>query len=446
MSIPINANATNNFGVAQLIVDAIPGKGTHTSIANSLTTAVAGQTIFIRPGTYTENLTLKAGVNLTAFGCDSSLNGTGNVIINGNCTFSSAGSVSISGIQLQTNVGNCLTVSGSAASIVNLNNCYINATNNTAISFSSSSSSSAINLSQCNGNIVTTGITLFSHSSAGTMNMYSSNFLNTGLSTTAATISGSGSLFMFGSLIESTITTSSTSMIQAYYSAFATAVINTICLTIGGTGNNHISNSLLSSGTATAATVGTGATLNIYNCDINSENSTSVISGAGTLEYGGISQSFAPAPITTATQSNSGTLPGGRNGNAPSAGFLGERISSAVVGSGAITGVAQNLTSISLTPGIWDITVLFVANSSAGACQSASAGPSTVSGSLQGNSGDQYATTSLGSNGIAYAITVSVPNFRATLSANTKYYLVGVNYSLTGVLTVDGRISAVRVG
>src|ERR1700676_4205216 len=99
-------NSTDLYANSVLIVDPTLGSGNYTTIGSALTASVSGQTIFIRPGTYTENLTLKAGVNLTAFGSDSSLNGTATVIINGTCTLSTAGTVTISSIQLQTNSAN----------------------------------------------------------------------------------------------------------------------------------------------------------------------------------------------------------------------------------------------------------------------------------------------------------------------------------------------------
>ena len=65
-----HALTTGNYGPAKFIVSANVYEGTHTTIAAALTSASSGDTIFIRPGTYTENLTLKAGVNLCAYECD----------------------------------------------------------------------------------------------------------------------------------------------------------------------------------------------------------------------------------------------------------------------------------------------------------------------------------------------------------------------------------------
>lgn len=209
--------ADNNFGTAKWIVSSAYSDGcTHTTIASALTSAASGDTIFIRPGTYTENLTLVAGVNICAYECDAF---TPNVTIVGKCSFSSAGTVSISGIRLQTNSDNFLAVTGSAASIVNLYDCYLNMTNATGITFSSSSSSAIIHFQNCNGNMATTGIALFAHSSAGRLNFYYCHITNTGSSVTRSTCSA-GLVIYHYSDTTSPVTTSSTGFIGAGFSNF----------------------------------------------------------------------------------------------------------------------------------------------------------------------------------------------------------------------------------
>ena len=119
-----NTNSINYFSPAKWVVCTVAGEGTHTTIASAITSASSGDTIVIMPGTYTEDPTLKAGVNLCAFSSDSGLNPISNtlsnVIIQGKCTMTTAGTVTITGVQLQTNSDYFLAVTGSAASIVNL--------------------------------------------------------------------------------------------------------------------------------------------------------------------------------------------------------------------------------------------------------------------------------------------------------------------------------------
>lgn len=286
-----------NYSTAVSHIVDTTGQGDFTTIAAALTAAVSGQTIFIRGGTYTENPTLKVGVNLTAFGSNSSLNQTGIVVISGTCTLTGAGTVTISGIQLQTNSAALLAVTGSAASIVNLNNCNLNCTNNTGITFSSSSASAAINISNCTGDLGTTGIALFSHSSAGTLTFISSNFTNSGGSSTASTASAGG-LGMNYSSMRSPITTSGTNGMGTHGLNLDTSAQNVTALTMGGTGGLSFDN--YASGTASAISV--GGSLGIADCIINSTN-TNAITGGGALAYDDLSFTGASKLINTTTQS-----------------------------------------------------------------------------------------------------------------------------------------------
>ena len=288
------------------IVDAT-GKGDFTTIASALTAASSGQTIFIRPGTYTENPTLKAGVNLSAFECDGI---TPNVTIVGNCTFSGTGVVTCSGIQFKTNSAAAITVSGSSASVLELLSCYINANNATAIALSSSNAGSTIVMQECQGNINTTGIALFAHSGAGTLIIQGGIFANSGNSTTANTVSGSGSLqLQYCANFQSAITTSSTSTISVNNTRINTSAINTIALTHGGTGvGSTCYHAGLESGTASALSVGSGATLQVDFLEAGSSN-TNAITGAGTIKYGVIVYTSTSSTNNASTQTALTTQP-----------------------------------------------------------------------------------------------------------------------------------------
>ncbi|HEY3527460.1 MAG TPA: hypothetical protein VGK47_14790 [Nitrososphaeraceae archaeon] len=291
-----HALSTNNFGCAKFIVDGSAANGTHTTIASAITAASSGETIFIRPGTYTENLTLKAGVNLCAYVCDSSQNATGHVIINGTCSMTTAGTVTISGIQLQTNSAALLAVTGSAASIVELVDCYLNMSNNTGITFSSSSSSSAIRFRVCRGNLGTTGIAIFSHSAAGNLNINTTIISNSGGSSTANTCS-SGSVTSINSFLSNPITMSSTGTVTCKYSEIDTSAINTTCLTTV-TGTNLLEFCRLSSGTATPLSV--GGTVMANSLLLNHTNATAV-TGSGTIIYSSIFQDSTVGTISAST-------------------------------------------------------------------------------------------------------------------------------------------------
>jgi hypothetical protein len=437
-----NANAINYFSPAKWVVSTVAGEGTHTTIATALTAASSGDTIVIMPGTFTENPTLKAGVNLTAYGSDSSLNGTGNVIISGTCTLTGAGTVTISGIQLQTNSAALLAVTGSAASVVNLNNCYLNCTNNTGISYSSSSASSAINIVNCTGNLGTTGIGLFSHSSSGFLNFKTCYFTNSGGSSTANTCSA-GQLNTFDCTFSNPLTYSSSNIISALeYTDLETNATNSISLTTSGTGLIELQYSYIASGSASAISIGTGTTVYSGFSIINS-GATYCVTGAGTF----ITKNslFQATNLINVTTQSGGAASGLTQGTAPSAGFLGEQIRSfnSSGQSSPATAQAFNITSISLSAGIWDV-------SGIGLCQFSGLSQDwgcavTLSSATFPTSGDQAAFNQFSSGTFSYC-TACVPSFRFTLSSTTTIYLVAYASYTSGGATATGRISATRVG
>lgn len=295
--------STNQFATAKYIVDAngLSAGATHTTISSALTSASSGETIFIKPGTYTENLTLKAGVNLAAFPCDSQ---TPNVTIVGKCTATFAGTCSIFGIRLQTNGDYFLSVTGSSATIVRLFNCYFNCTNFTGIQSASSSGSSQLYFYYCVGELTTTGIAYFTHSSAGSITIQFCQFENAGLGTTNNTISA-GIVYIRSSRLVSAITTSTGGLVQLVHSQLITPPgVNQVMLTHGGgTTNCFVKNCEVSSGTSSAISISVGSVLVVYNTTIESSNANP-ITGAGTVNYGSVNFSSNSSNVNTTTQTN----------------------------------------------------------------------------------------------------------------------------------------------
>lgn len=280
MSVYTHALATNNYGESSFIVSASPANGTHVTIASALAAAVSGQTIFIREGTYTENPTLKAGVNLVAYTADAY---TPNVKIIGKCSYSSAGTVSISGIQLQTNSDYFLEVTGSAASIVYLINCGLTMANNTGINFTTANTGAAIYVNHCNGNIATTGIGAFTATSTGSMRFNYCNITNTGNSSTASSATNT-TVYLNWSQINFPCSTASAGSIYFTYCNVNNEGANATCLTTAGTGSSNIEFSDFLSGSASCISVGTGTTvLELGTCRFDSSN-TNPVTGAGTFK------------------------------------------------------------------------------------------------------------------------------------------------------------------
>lgn len=430
---------TNTFTTAKWIVSATASDGTHTTIATALTSASSGDTIFIRPGTYTENLTLKAGVNLTAFGSDSSFNGTGKVIISGTLSFAAAGSVTISGIQLQTNgATNILSVTGSAASVVMLNNCYLNCTANTGISFTTANTAALIECLYCVGNLGTTGIAFHTMSSTGNISYLFCSFGNTGASSTI-TSNSAGNVFCQYSTFISPLGTTSTGGIVLYFVIADSSATNTTTLTANGSGSSVAFNSSFSSGSASAVTVGVGASINYLYSNAASSN-TNAVTGAGNIQLTAPGFTGSSSLINTTTQSG-GLLFGRKDGNAPNPGIIGEQIRS-TTGVALTSTVVANITSITLTAGVWDISAIghFPPSiSTTGANLAISTNSASFTGTNAGDSLTQIAPPA------STLLALTIPSFRVTISTSTTYFLVASSV-FSGTMTASGRISGTRVG
>ena len=264
------------------------GTGANYSTITSAIAAALGtglkSTIFIMPGStgvYTENFTLPANINLTAFGSDGYRDlaaATGPVTIVGKITVTDAGTRCISNIRLQTNSDFFLSVTGTAASIVHLQNCYINCSNNTGIQ--STSTLSAIRLVNCGGDIATTGIAYLALSGGGGIEIDGGVYNNSGSSTTANTWSA-GNLTIRNCEFDSLLTSSGTGA-GNIYNVFFNTILGTI-ITHNGTGSPiSVSFCQIGGGTSSSVSVGAGATINIYGSTLNSSN-TNVVTGSGTL-------------------------------------------------------------------------------------------------------------------------------------------------------------------
>ena len=428
----------NPMSASRWIVDPLGFNGTHITIASAMISAFSGDTIFLLPGTYTENVTLKAGVNLTAFTGDSI---TPIVNIVGTLSGSYTGTVTVSNIRLTTNSTNVVSLTGANATVLNLNNCYLNCSNNTGISSAGSNAASNITLRNCQSNLGTTGIALFAISN-GSIIADDCSFGNSGGSTTASTISSSATGQFSNTLMNIPITTSNTAGIGFFYCSIDTSGINTTALTINGTGASSGQYLYLGSGTATPLSIGSGAAFVSNVISLNSANAVAV-TGAGTFTYGVVNQSATVGTISVTTIDGKGHV-GINNGTAPAVGYIGQLIRSNVAtpGSSLSTGTPANVTSISLTPGTWLITgtvvftgvlagTYFIGSTNTTTANIGTAGTDYI---LQG-----YVPTSGLQDGVA------VPAKVVTIAATTTYFLVAQAAFTSGTVTAYGYIQGIRI-
>ena len=297
--------AGTDLHTAKFIVGDTANGANYSTIAAALTEASSGDTIFIQTGTYTENLTLKGGVFLTAFtpdGYSDTPTSTQNVKIIGKMTMTVAGCAKIANIQCQTNGDFILSVTGSNTSEVQFQNCYINCTNNTGVS--STATNGEIRFLNCSGNLGTTGISFFAISGGINLSIMGyGRWANTGSSQTPCTWSA-GTLIISNCEFYSYLTSSGTASGFLIYNVFFNAGGSTTVLTHGSTLGvaSSMYNCTVTSGTASAISVGAGASMILYDSIIGSSN-TNAITGAGAISYGGlIFQSGLSSNINVTTQ------------------------------------------------------------------------------------------------------------------------------------------------
>jgi hypothetical protein len=149
------------------------------------------------------------------------------------------------------------------------------------------------------------------------------------------------------------------------------------------------------------------------------------------------------APGTIAATSG---FVGQTNGTPPSAGNIGEQIRSTVAKGSAIaliTAIPVNVTSISLTPGIWDVTGIVMLTGGATTGTIFQASVNNTSATL-GTLGDNQVESSNLPTATADC-TLTIPAYRESLGTTTTVYLVTEATFSTGTPVAYGRISATRV-
>lgn len=276
---PINTSddryACSNFIVAPTIAEG----ANYTSIAAALADVSSGETIFLKPGTYTEDLTLVGGVDIAAFGGGGAIP---DVSIVGKLTHNDGGTINIHSVRLQTNNDFFLEMSGTLNSRIRLEECYLLCSNNTGISFTATIGN--IECTACKGAIQDTGSTLIVSTSPATLLMRFCDINNTG-QTAVPSSTSSGQINLRYSRINFPLEATGSGRFNLEYSSVQTSNADVISIQTNGTGTSTFDNCFFDGGTASAIGVGTGTTVNMFGQnDIRSTNADTII-GDGTLVY-----------------------------------------------------------------------------------------------------------------------------------------------------------------
>lgn len=321
-------NATNLWGPADLIVDQDVNNGGYTTIQAAINAAVGPTNIFIKPGYYAENISLKGDVNLTSWPTDND-----SVIIFGTTSFISGGTVNLSGIQFRANssLGTlCVFISGSNATFMNFFGCQFTGSSGNICNNSNSSASSVINFFGCQ---LTAGSpwTFLIGTFTGTMN-YDSCVIDGATTTTSTSTNGTINLRNTQINHQITLNTAATLNINSSYfnrSGLVFLVVNSGCTA-------NVANTYINTGTSIVASV--AGTLNAQNCILDSSN-VNTVSGAGTFREGNCVYPTTRNPVTTTLTRQLQTVTQVNNGGT---GVITTTAYGVLCGGTTATGVFQN--------------------------------------------------------------------------------------------------------
>lgn len=288
--------------MSNIIVDPAGIKSDYDNITDAMAAASSGDTIGIKPGVYTEDITWKAGVNLVALGGGEK---DGLVAITGKLTCTEAGEFVAYGIKFTTNGDYFLEVTGSNNCLVYIIECRLSVTDNDGINFTNSGSSQ-LNLERCIGSIAST-FKYYNWTGTGTFNIRQCRFGGaTGV--VASTATAGSSQFKYTEF-NCPLQFSSASSVSANYCNFNTQGTSSIPVDVTATSGTRtfLNCSFTTSGSFAALNIGASSSATLQYCNCTSSD-TFAISGTGTisfgsLTFGGSSSDIEPTHGTISNQS-----------------------------------------------------------------------------------------------------------------------------------------------
>jgi hypothetical protein len=253
------------------------GLGDFTTIQAAINASTSGETIYIRPGTYSENISLIAGINLIGVRGATNLE---QVNIIGKVQGSYSGTSWISYLRIETDGDYALEITGSNPTILNVSNCEIVASDFDGINNDCSNAGCALNCSFLSLDVEVNTLTAFSSSTAGSTNFSNFGFTNSG-STTVRSIASSGKINFSSGFSLVPITLSGTAASNPSLCAFGSTSIATIPMIISSSATCFPRNCEFASNTVAALQI--DGTVIIWNCNIFSLGGTTALSGSGTV-------------------------------------------------------------------------------------------------------------------------------------------------------------------
>ena len=301
---------TNNYSPTRYQVSQTSGYGNYTSIQSAINAAVAAGVpadIFIMEGTYNENLTMYAGINLTGWPSEGTVNtqsgNTNNVKIVGliECVYS--GTATISNVSFVSAGSGCIEVinSSGANTYLTIKNCQGYCSDTQFLNVQNTNSLVDI----YNTNVYLTNACTNIEVVQGKVSCYYCNFISDHAAMTTNSHDGAlgGSLsynYCFSSVSVSCSVLLGGTFTGNYSTWTVTGASGNVIDLLTSTTNN-LNFCTVNSGPNVAINV-QGRTLNMLYCAINSSNTNAITGTGGTLNYSGVT--FLNSSTITVTTQN----------------------------------------------------------------------------------------------------------------------------------------------
>lgn len=277
--------STNTYGVAKYVVSSSPSQGNFTTIQAAIDAATVGSTIWITPGTYSENVTLSDGVSITTY---TTANLSESVIVTGTFTYSGAGSSVISGINFQGSPA--LSVEDFSTCTLDFIRCGFNTTGSNIIDFNAPNAVINAVFSSCTFTLSGDDTTLYDINCSGTT-VFKECSIYTPVSSTPSVAENAIVQFYY-CYISNALEFSGMAVMSATHCDFTCNTANQLAFIDSSTGNLFACD--FTNGIYESLNVGTGCTATIDTCQVNS-SASHPITGSGTINFG---------LITTASSTN----------------------------------------------------------------------------------------------------------------------------------------------
>lgn len=280
-------------------------RGTYQTITAALAAASSGDTIFVRDGGYSENLTLKAGVNICAY---TGGGYTGNVEIAGLMTANFTGTCTLSGLKISNLNANVINVSGGDVTLF-IKDCYLAPTANDGgphYFLNITDADATVNVYDCSGH--NTPGTAFFNVTTGALNCQ--NLANmTSASAISEKVSGGVAIFFQCHIDKIFACSGGTTIMNGCYISDTSAAVVALALTTGAIVHSYFSTYAATTAQTVITIDGTSRLEAIrLNLDVDANTTDTMITNAGTFTYDSISQrdnaagpgkGIVPAPTTT---------------------------------------------------------------------------------------------------------------------------------------------------